>query len=31
MNSYVVYILKCVDDSYYIGISGNMEKRLMQH
>ena len=26
-----MHILKCVDDSFYIGISGNIEKRLMQH
>ncbi|MBL7917634.1 MAG: GIY-YIG nuclease family protein [Bacteroidia bacterium] len=26
-----VYILKCSDDSYYTGITNNMELRLLQH
>ncbi|MGK4568497.1 GIY-YIG nuclease family protein [Flavobacterium sp. 3HN19-14] len=26
-----VYILKCNDDSYYTGITSNLEKRLCQH
>jgi len=26
-----VYILKCCDNSYYIGITGNLEKRLEEH
>ncbi len=26
-----VYILKCKDNSYYIGIAANMERRLKQH
>jgi putative endonuclease len=31
MNSYYVYILKCADDSYYVGITNNLDKRLMEH
>lgn len=31
MNLYFVYILKCSDDSYYIGITNNIEKRLIEH
>jgi len=30
MNFYV-YILECVDKSYYIGSTNNLEKRLKQH
>ena len=26
-----VYILKCADDSYYVGSTWNLEKRLYQH
>lgn len=26
-----VYILKCIDDSYYIGHSDNIEERLLAH
>ena len=26
-----VYIVKCADDSYYTGITNNIEKRLMEH
>lgn len=26
-----VYILKCSDDSYYTGCTGNLKKRLNQH
>ena len=26
-----VYILKCVDDSYYTGVTSNLTKRLFQH
>ena len=28
---YVVYILKCVDDTLYIGSTNNLEKRLHEH
>ena len=27
----MIYILKCVDDSLYCGITNNIEKRLKQH
>ena len=26
-----VYILKCADDSYYTGVTSDLEKRLKQH
>ena len=26
-----VYILKCADDSYYTGITSNLEKRITEH
>lgn len=26
-----VYILKCSDNTYYTGITNNLEKRLIQH
>lgn len=26
-----VYILKCVDDSYYVGMTNDIEKRLQNH
>ena len=28
---YAVYILRCSDDSYYIGLSNDLEKRIWQH
>ena len=31
MKTYVVYILECSDGSFYIGITGNFDKRLNQH
>ena len=31
MELYVVYILKCADDSYYIGQTSDVERRLMEH
>ena len=31
MKTYVVYILKCSDDSFYTGITGNFDKRITQH
>ena len=31
MNSWVVYILRCGDDSLYTGITNNLEKRLEAH
>ncbi|PIQ72895.1 hypothetical protein COY13_04515 [Candidatus Roizmanbacteria bacterium CG_4_10_14_0_2_um_filter_36_35] len=29
--SYLVYILKCSDNSYYVGITNNVEKRVWEH
>jgi predicted GIY-YIG superfamily endonuclease len=31
MNDFYVYILKCNDDSYYIGHTDNIEKRIAEH
>ncbi|MBL4871342.1 MAG: GIY-YIG nuclease family protein [Robiginitomaculum sp.] len=31
MNEWVVYILRCRDNSLYTGITNNMEKRLKAH
>lgn len=31
MNRYVVYILRCADNSYYIGITNDVERRLAEH
>jgi putative endonuclease len=31
MKIYYVYILKCSDDSYYTGITLNLEKRIFEH
>ncbi len=31
MKDYFVYILKCSDDSYYTGITNNLEKRINEH
>jgi putative endonuclease len=31
MNNYCVYILKCSDDSYYTGVTNDVESRLYQH
>jgi putative endonuclease len=28
---YYVYILKCADNSYYVGISNDVERRLAEH
>lgn len=30
-HQYFVYILKCSDNSYYTGITNNMERRLIEH
>lgn len=29
--NYFVYILKCHDDSYYTGVTNNLEKRMYEH
>ncbi|HTD99414.1 MAG TPA: GIY-YIG nuclease family protein [Mucilaginibacter sp.] len=31
MNQYFVYILLCSDNSYYTGVTNNMETRLYEH
>ena len=31
MKQYFVYILKCSDDSYYIGVTSDLENRLLKH
>jgi putative endonuclease len=31
MRDYFVYILKCSDDSYYTGVTNNLEKRINEH
>jgi putative endonuclease len=31
MKLYVVYILKCNDNSYYTGITNNIERRVAEH
>jgi putative endonuclease len=31
MRDYFVYILKCSDESYYTGVTSNLEKRVSEH
>jgi len=31
MKTYYVYILKCFDNSFYTGVTNNLEERLFQH
>ena len=31
MKVYYVYILKCSDNSYYTGVTSNLEKRFLEH
>lgn len=31
MKDYFVYILECFDDSYYTGVTNNLEKRINEH
>ena len=31
MKSYYVYILKCSDNSYYTGVTNDMDRRLLEH
>jgi putative endonuclease len=31
VKTYFVYILKCADDSYYAGVTNNLERRLSEH
>ncbi|NCD69180.1 GIY-YIG nuclease family protein [Mucilaginibacter agri] len=31
MNQYFVYILHCADQSYYTGVTNNLERRFVEH
>ena len=31
MKYYYVYILKCSDDSYYVGVTNDFERRVIEH
>lgn len=31
MNYYYVYILECVDKSYYVGVTNDLSRRLAEH
>lgn len=31
MKTYFVYILKCSDNSYYTGVTNNIDRRLIEH
>lgn len=31
VNQYIVYILKCADNSYYTGVTNDLERRLYEH
>jgi putative endonuclease len=31
MKTYYVYILKCSDDSYYAGVTNNLDRRVAEH
>ncbi len=31
MKDYFVYILKCSDESYYTGVTNNLERRIAEH
>ena len=31
VHDYCVYMLRCSDDSYYIGITNDMERRIVEH
>jgi len=31
MKYYYVYILKCADNSYYTGVTNNIERRIAEH
>ena len=31
MNTYYVYIVKCKDNSYYTGVTNDIEKRIAEH
>ncbi len=31
MQRYWVYMLRCVDESYYVGVTSDVERRLVEH
>ncbi len=31
MKKYFIYILKCFDDSYYVGVTSNLSRRIQEH
>jgi putative endonuclease len=31
MKQYFAYILKCVDNSYYTGVTNNLDRRMYDH
>ena len=31
MNTYYIYILQCKDNTYYVGVTNNIERRLYEH
>ena len=31
MKFYYVYILKCLDNTYYVGFTSNLDKRIIEH
>ena len=31
MKFYYVYILRCIDDSLYVGLTSDIERRVMEH
>ena len=31
MKTYYVYLLQCADDSYYVGVTRHLQKRLWEH
>jgi putative endonuclease len=31
MKTYYIYILKCNDNTYYVGFTNNLERRLVEH
>lgn len=31
MKNYTVYILQCADDSYYVGVTNDIDRRLWEH
>ncbi len=31
MNTYYVYLLECKDGSYYVGVTNDLERRMLEH